>query len=125
MIRKKLTDDFFEDEFYSPDTMTGAMNKDFMLKLQRLRTTVGVRFKITSGFRTVAQNNKVNGAKDSRHLTGNAVDISHVDWNGYTKRQFVTAALAQGLSVGIYKTHFHVDNREGLHVLWVGTNVKD
>lgn len=125
MIRKKLTSDFYEDEFYSSDTMTAEMNKEFMIKLQRLRTAVGVKFKISSGYRSIAQNKKVKGASDSQHLVGNAADISHAEWNGYTRRQFVTAALAQGLSVGIYKTHFHVDNREGLHVLWVGTNVKD
>lgn len=125
MTRKKLTDDFFEDEFYSPDTMTGTMNKDFMLKLQRLRTAVGVRFKITSGFRTAAQNEKVKGAKDSQHLTGNAADLSHADWNGYTKRKFLSAALSLNLSVGIYKKHFHVDDRTGLHTVWIGDNVLD
>lgn len=125
MIRKRLTNDFFEDEFFKPGTIEGTMNKEFLAKLQRLRTSVGVSFKITSGFRTKAQNEAVKGGKNSQHLIGNAVDLSHKEWNGYTKRTFLAAALAQGFSVGIYKTHFHIDNRPGLHVVWLGDNLLD
>lgn len=125
MQRKKLTDDFFEDEFYSPDTKTASMNPEFMIKLQRLRTTVGVPFRIGSGWRTREYNAIVKGGEDSEHMEGNAADIDHSAWNGHTRRKFLMAALALGFSVGIYRSHFHVDNRTGLKVVWIGTNVKD
>lgn len=125
MDREKLTSDFYADEFYSPDINAGVMNPNFMAKLQKLRTSVGVGFKITSGFRTKEQNDKVHGAKDSRHLIGGAADIRHVEWNGYTRRKFVMMALNQGFSVGIYQAHFHVDDRQGLGTLWIGDNVLD
>jgi len=119
MIRKKLTDDFYEDEFWSQDTKTQRMNVEFMFKLQKLRTVVGVPFVISSGWRTVAYNSLKGGATASKHLIGTAADIDHQHWDSATKHKFITAACVLGFSVGIYPKHFHVDNRMEPRVLWL------
>ena len=121
MSRKKLSADFFEDEFWSPDTNTAKMNAEFIYKLQKLRTVVGVPFQIGpgGGFRTEEYNARMGGAKDSMHKQGIAADIDHTRWDGATRFQFISAACALGFSVGIYPKHFHVDTRSGTKVLWV------
>ncbi len=123
--RKKLTENFYEDEFYSPDTKSAKMNMEFMYKLQRLRTIVDVEFTITSGYRSEAYNAIVKGGSQSQHLLGNAVDIDHQRWDAVTRYRFLTAALSLGFSVGIYQKHFHVDNRMTTKVLWIGKNVTE
>jgi|SRR6478735_6307398 len=121
MNRKKLSVDFYEDEFWSPDTNTAKMNAEFIYKLQKLRNIVGVPFLIApgGGFRTPEYNARVGGAGSSKHLDGIAVDVDHTRWNGAIRFQFISAACALGFSVGIYPKHFHVDTRLDQKVLWV------
>jgi uncharacterized protein YcbK (DUF882 family) len=119
-MRKKLSADFFEDEFYSPDTKTAKMEPEFVYKLQKLRNVVGVGFKISSGYRSEAYNAILGGSSESYHVKGMAADVDHQGWNGETKFKFVAAASALGFSIGIYDKHFHVDTRLGPKVLWIG-----
>lgn len=121
MIRKKLSTDFFEDEFYSPDTGTAKMQTEFIYKLQKLRTVVGVSFKIGpgGGYRTAEYNAIIGGAGDSMHLHGMAADIDHTAWDGATKFKFISAASALGFCIGIYPKHFHIDSRTTTKVLWI------
>lgn len=120
-MRKKLSVDFYEDEFWSPDTNTAKMNHEFIYKLQKLRTVVDVPFLIGpgGGYRTREYNQRMGGAEDSMHCHGIAADIDHTGWDGVTRFKFVSAACALGFSVGIYPKHFHVDTRSGPKVLWV------
>ena len=122
-MRKKLTADFFDDEFWSPDKNFAKMEPEFMLKLQKLRSTVGVPFTISSGYRTAEFNARIGGARESLHLTGQAADIEHIGWDGATKLKFLGTAIAMGFSIGIYRKHFHVDTRTGVKVLWIGKDV--
>jgi len=124
MIRKKLSIDFYEDEFYSPDTQTAKMSAEFIYKLQKLRTVVGVAFRISSGFRSPEYNALKGGASDSQHLYGMAADIDHTQWDGATKFKFVSAASALGFCIGIYPKHFHVDCRTTTKVLWIDLKKK-
>lgn len=124
MIRKKLSTDFFEDEFYSPDTKAAKMQAEFIYKLQKLRTVVGVAFVISSGYRSPEYNAIIGGGSSSMHLLGQAVDIDHQAWNGATKFKFISAASALGFSIGIYKKHFHIDNRMTERVLWIELKTK-
>lgn len=123
MSRKKLTADFFEDEFWSPDKNFAKMEPEFMLKLQKLRSTLGVVFTVSNGYRTSEYNARIGGASKSLHLTGQAADIDHTAWDGATKLKFLGAAIALGFSIGIYRKHFHVDTRTGTKVLWIGKDV--
>lgn len=122
-MRKKLTADFFEDEFWSPDKNFAKMEPEFMLKLQKLRSTLGVAFTVSSGYRTAEFNARIGGAKESLHLTGQAADIEHIGWDGATKLKFLGTAIAMGFSIGVYRKHFHVDTRTGVKVLWIGKDV--
>jgi uncharacterized protein YcbK (DUF882 family) len=119
-MRKKLSADFFEDEFYSPDTRSAKMEPEFIYKLQKLRNVVGTPFTISSGFRSQAYNAIKGGAGSSLHLSGMAADIDHTGWTGEIRFKFVAAASALGFSIGIYDRHFHVDTRLGPKVLWIG-----
>lgn len=119
MIRKKLSTDFFEDEFWSPDTKSAKMQPEFIYKLQKLRTVLGIPFIISSGFRSPEYNAIKGGASSSLHLLGQAVDIDHTRWDGATKHRFISAASALGFSIGIYPKHFHIDNRMSERVLWI------
>lgn len=122
-MRKKLTADFFEDEFWSPDKNFAKMEPEFMLKLQKLRSTLGVAFTVSSGYRTAEFNARIGGAKESLHLTGQAADIEHIGWDGATKLKFLGTAIAMGFSIGVYRKHFHIDTRTGVKVLWIGKDV--
>jgi len=121
MNRKKLSADFFEDEFWSPDTNTAKMSAEFIYKLQKLRTVVGVPFLIApgGGYRTAEYNARMQGSSGSKHMEGIAVDVDHTRWDGAIRFQFISAACALGFSVGIYPKHFHIDTRQGQKVLWV------
>lgn len=122
-MRKKLTADFFDDEFWSPDKNFAKMEPEFMLKLQKLRSTLGVAFTVSSGYRTAEFNARIGGAKESLHLTGQAADIEHIGWDGATKLKFLGTAIAMGFSIGVYRKHFHIDTRTGVKVLWIGKDV--
>ena len=39
-----------------------------------------IHFTVNSSLRTVAQNESCNGAKNSQHLTGDAIDLAPVDF---------------------------------------------
>jgi uncharacterized protein YcbK (DUF882 family) len=122
-MRKKLTAEFYVDEFWSPDNHIAIMDAEFMLKLQRLRSIVDQPFRITSGYRTIEYNARVGGASNSLHLVGKAADIDHMNWDGATKLKFVGTAIIIGFAVGVYRKHFHIDTRLGPKVLWIGDNV--
>ena len=59
------------------DTRTGEclMDPDFMVKLNKLRDLYGKPMRITSGYRSKETNLAVNGAENSPHMYGKAVDV--------------------------------------------------
>lgn len=98
------------EEFDSPD-MAGSgakMKPEFLQKLDNARTLAGVAFKITSGYRTAAHNEKVGGVADSSHCQGWAADIAAN--SGTTKFTIVNALLKAGFTrIGIASSFIHVD----------------
>jgi uncharacterized protein YcbK (DUF882 family) len=117
-----------EYKYFKPEEVEG-LNEDFVAKLDLARKFAGIPFQITSGLRTLAENERTSGAaKDSAHLTGKAVDLR------VGNSHEVYLIIAAGLSVGItrfgiyvdlegYPTHVHVDDaKDDLHVsevIWV------
>lgn len=81
-----------------------------MWKLEALRQKAGDQpLTINSGFRSVAHNRAVGGARNSQHMYGIAADLSVA---GRTPRQLQALAKSCGLSAVIrYRAHVHVDSR--------------
>ena len=102
---------YFEiSEFDSPDVEGSGslMDIDFLLRLDAVRETCGIPFKINSGYRTSEWNLKVGGRIGSSHLKGVAVDI-HIT-NTATRTIILTALIKAGFTrIGIGHTFIHVD----------------
>lgn len=90
----------------------------FVRKLDAFRERVGEPVYINSGIRCAAHNAAVGGAKDSRHLYGDATDIRR---NGKTPEQLYEIAdeIFRDGGVGLYDWGIHVDDR-GHRARWVG-----
>lgn len=90
----------------------------FVRKLDAFRERVGEPVYINSGIRCPEHNASVGGAKDSRHLYGDAADIRCI---GKTPEQLYAIAdeiFCDG-GVGLYDWGVHVDDR-GHRARWVG-----
>ncbi len=84
-------------------------------QLQVLRDAIGVPIHINSGYRTLAHNRSVGGVKDSRHLVGDAADISSrgmapLDVYCATEVLIRQGRMNQG-GLGAYVYHTHYDTR--------------
>lgn len=72
-----LTKNFARYEFQCPCGCTGQMvEQELVDKIQGIRDKLGVKVRITSGYRCIKHNasKKVGGSKQSRHLYGIAAD---------------------------------------------------
>ena len=103
---------YFEyKEFDSPDVKGSyeKMDVEFLNKLADAREIAKIAFKITSGYRTPAHNEKINGVRQSSHCLGYAADIY-----APTSRQkliIVDSLLKAGFHrIGVSKNFIHVDS---------------
>jgi len=90
---------------------TGALrvDADALDRLQALRDRLGAPLIVTSAYRSPEHNARVGGAKASRHLAGQAFDISMAN---HDPAAFVAAARVAGFTgIGTYpRSNFvHVD----------------
>jgi uncharacterized protein YcbK (DUF882 family) len=113
---------FFEySEFDSPDQKGSYTNMDvaFLNKLSKARELAAIGFKITSGYRSPAHNEKVGGVPSSSHTLGHACDIY-----APTSRQkyiIINALLQAGFDrIGVAKNFIHVDDdpSKNEEVIW-------
>lgn len=87
--------------------------------LEQLRTKLGNKpLIVTSAYRTPEHNKRVGGAKDSRHVKGDCVDLALGDHNGAT-----VEAVAESLGftgIGRYpdRGFIHLDMRPGEPARW-------
>jgi zinc D-Ala-D-Ala carboxypeptidase len=94
--------------FFTEEEVKG-LNIEFVDLLDRARRISGVPYLITSGKRTVEDNEQVGGAKESSHLLGVAVDLRCHD--SVTRFKILKGLVAVGFCrIGIYQNHIHVDN---------------
>jgi uncharacterized protein YcbK (DUF882 family) len=85
--------------------------------LQPLRDILGEPIHIHSGYRTVAHNKAVGGAKNSQHLVAKAADITV---KSKTPKQ-LAAIIEKKFNpkgMGIYPGFIHVDVRTGKRARW-------
>lgn len=99
---------------YFKESEVKGLKPELVEMLDRARGYAGVPFKITSGFRTVADNARVGGVADSEHTTGEAVDIAVPDsvTGGKILKGLAQALLYAELPFrfGFYRdNHVHVD----------------
>ena len=117
--KMQLSKNFTSDEFKCPCCDGLEYNEAFINRLQVLRDIMSIPFIVTSGYRCRIYNDSLsNSATNSRHLYGDAVDISSGGWDGRVKYKFVFEAMKLGFSVGIFPTYFHIDQRPSDPVLF-------
>lgn len=84
------------------------------VKLMQIQATLGIQLYVNSGFRTVEYNATLSGAApESKHLNGEALDISWNDFRGSStayKSNFVRIAKEVGFrGIGGYDGFIHID----------------
>ena len=120
MSPTQLTKNFNSNEF---DCKCGKcharINLDFVKKLQELRDICGFPLPIASGVRCATHNAAVGGAPASRHLYGDAADITWTQMDGTAKLCLIKMATRVGFTgFGIASTFLHLDMRAGDPVVW-------
>ncbi len=114
----QLTPNFSTDELDCPCCAVCEMHPEFMQKLQQLRELVKRPLRINSAFRCEKHNAEIGGVPNSRHLVGEAVDISYGPLASKDRRFLISMALDMFDGVGIGATFIHVDTRGGEKALW-------
>ena len=99
---------------------TGGLQISMQLveKIQKLRTAYGWPLHINSAIRCEKHNKSVDGRPGSMHLPAQgalACDIWMKDRKG--RILLVKTGLELGLSVGVYKTFLHLDDRKH-QIIW-------
>ncbi len=84
------------------------------IRLFRVAQRMGVTFDINSAMRPPQLNAAVDGAANSQHLYGQALDVSMRGRSNEFRTNFIRAASEEGFDgIGTYPTFIHVDTREG------------
>lgn len=115
-----ITKNFTDKELECPCCGGLVFDDKFVKRLQILRDLIFIPMVITSGYRCRIHNEAISGSESSRHLYGSAVDVKNDSWSGAKKWEFVNEAMKLGMSVGIYKSWFHIDLRPGSPVIFYG-----
>lgn len=81
--------------------------------LDTARSTSGIPFIITSGYRCPKHNKNVGGVNDSQHIYGNAADIAWKDYNQlYVMINALLLAGFNRIGINYQKKFIHVDISE-------------
>jgi uncharacterized protein YcbK (DUF882 family) len=123
---KKLSKNFDWKEFESKDG--AVMPEDIKKNIQALvkdleviRSALGKPMRISSGYRSPAQNEKVGGKSQSYHMKGMAVDFYVPTLTTKQIRDVIETLISQGKikqgGLGTYPTWVHYDNR-GTKARW-------
>jgi len=94
------------------------MDSDLLDTIVRIREQLDFPLVINSAYRCTTHNQAVGGVSNSLHRQGKALDVALKD--GAQRHEFVELALRYGLTVIVYPTFIHVDNREGEPMLLSG-----
>jgi len=109
----KLSDHFHISEFVcrDPSDVPGKVYIEMELieKLELFRLHIGGPLIISSGYRTAKWNRMVKGSENSRHMLGQAADIS---MSQYDKDRILAFAVHAGFKgIGFYDGFIHLDIR--------------
>jgi uncharacterized protein YcbK (DUF882 family) len=106
----KLSKDFNSNEFDCPcnECTTTIIDLDHVAALQKLRDVLNKPIQINSAYRCPSHNKNVGGASNSRHVVGDATDITVA---GLTPSQVADICEPMFNGLGRYDTFTHVDSR--------------
>lgn len=93
----------------TPSCTVEQMDIAFLEKLDSARCVAQVPFVLLSAYRSPEHDRSKGRSGKGYHTLGRAVDVKCVD--GQTRWRIVYACLRLSLSVGIYPTFIHIDNR--------------
>lgn len=90
---------------------TKGVSDDLQARTRDAFATLGLtKVKVTSGARDEKHNKEVGGAKNSQHLTGNAMDIDVSGMKNADKIELLKALSNSGVTgLGVYGNSIHVD----------------
>ena len=91
---------------------------ELVLGLEMLRQKFGAPITINSGCRCLEYNERINGAKNSKHTIGRAADISISGIAPSDVYNFILARSQGRYGIGKYDTFVHFDTRSGLPARW-------
>lgn len=94
----------------TPVCNISQMDVSFLGLLDSARELSGVPFRLLSCFRSSEYDRKKGRSGKGYHTLGRAADVKCND--GVSRRKIVAACLQLGLSVGVYPSFLHIDNRE-------------
>lgn len=81
-----------------------------LVKFEGLQAAVGRPITIISGHRDAKHNEAVGGAKRSRHIQGDALDLDTKGWGEEDVLRLVETASAMGFTgIGVYNNSVHLD----------------
>lgn len=86
------------------------LNPDTATAFGRLQSILGSQLTVNDGFRTPAANEAAGGAENSRHMHGDALDISTVGMTQTEKLALINAAYDAGFTgIGVGANIIHID----------------
>ncbi|MTI47867.1 MAG: DUF882 domain-containing protein [Firmicutes bacterium] len=106
----QLSKNFNLKEFQcTTDNPVVILDPKLIDKLQKLRDRLGVPLHVNSGYRTSEFNKSIGGYEYSKHMKGQAADISmnNIKLSIETIKDLCVTIGFSG--IGLYNTHIHVD----------------
>lgn len=92
------------------------MDIQFLLKLDSAREYAGLPFILNCAYRSPSWDKSRGRSGEGYHTKGRAVDVRCCD--GESRRKIIEACLHFGLSVGVYRSFLHIDDRENPIIFW-------
>lgn len=110
-----LSRDFNRAEFKCKCGKCEQIGPDYRLvaHLQDLRNEFGAPITINSGHRCAAYNQRVGGAKASKHILGIAADITVKGMTPNQVQEHLLKKFHNRYGIGRYNTFTHFDVRDG------------
>jgi len=120
----KLSENFDDSEFKCKccgKLPEHGMNPHLIELLQAIREKIGKSISIVSGYRCQKHNVKVNGAKHSQHVLGNAADVQVHGVEPHAFQHWLVLNFNKECKgIGCYPTFTHIDVRAGDMTRWSG-----
>lgn len=100
--------------------LPSMIDPDLIMLLEKLRSRFNAPVRIKSGFRCRVHNEAVSGSSDSRHMHGDAADVTVDGIHPSIVANAAEEMVGESGGVGRYATFTHVDIRPGPPARWKG-----